>query len=198
MEMGLFAVRRRPTEGAIFTAPNMLTLQGSDRDGLWSVVEASWPDQPELFGWSPDFETMGYPTKAIYHGHSWEEAMGSLRQYVVAGRKPEPREWRDRIFLLRQIPARSGMFGYFEHCRSPEQFLGLSGDHRDLGGNRWLIFQADHPGSVAYYLDMRGRAGTLDEVGEVEGYPVKILGKFRMWEKAAARLVDLAPDAYRL
>jgi len=186
---------RRAADGSTMAgcADGLPSLREGDRTpGRWTLMEATRPE--EAFAWSPDYDTTAYPASLVWQGESWVGAMEAWRDYRVAGRHPEPREWRGRLFLVRctRPSTETDHPRPLDPPRSPAQFRGLPEPERDVPGTAWWVVRADHPGDVlAAWSDMQAVPALFKNRAREDLFPVSIELARGSWHDVTATLAEL-------
>ncbi len=149
--------------------------------GPWALIEAT--DVDEAHHWSPRCDTTMYPTRCMWFGDSWNDAVAQMAAYRPTGRQISQTDWMDRTFAILLCAGGTG----FDVPRSPTQFRQLPPADRSMLDTRWLIARADHAGDVVPYLQ-RGRTGGRVSCGEQDGFPIDVVDDVATWVEADATL----------
>jgi hypothetical protein len=189
-EVDLFAIRWAADESRLSCSARQLSgVPEEDRDGTWFLVEGAVQD--DMLSWHPEYEVTAYPTKLTWTGNSWDEAVAEVLRYEASGRRPEPRPWRNRLFLVRCTPTQQGR--PLAGCHSPDRFRWLPTAERNLPSTSWWIVRADHPEHVADAWRDRATVpqGLLTQLRESELFRARVELRDATWEDAARRLDQL-------
>ncbi len=183
LDIDLFYVHWFADGSMVNHIAGLRSVREGDREsaGPWALIEAV--DVDEAHHWSPRCDTTMYPTRCVWFGDSWNDAVTQMAAYRPPGRQISQTDWMDRTFAIRLCTEGMGL----DVPRSPAQFRQLAQVDRDTPTTRWLIARADHAGDVAPYIQY-GRTSRSVALGQHEGFPIDIVGDVATWAEADALL----------